>query len=94
MFTVVNVAVLVLRRDPVGHQHFHTPTILPILGALACAFLTGPWTGRDPVQYKIAGILIGIGVVLWVVTVLVNRATGQKPAEPDMETVGTRGPVN
>jgi amino acid transporter len=94
VFTVVNIAVLVLRRDRVGHQHFHTPTILPILGALSCAFLTGPWTGRDPVQYKIAGILLGIGVVLWVVTVLVNRATGLKPAEPDMETVGTRGPVN
>jgi APA family basic amino acid/polyamine antiporter len=94
VFTVVNIAVLVLRRDRVGHRHFHTPTILPILGALACAFLTGPWTGRDPFQYTIAGILIGIGVVLWVVTVLVNRATGQKPVEPDMETVGTRGPVN
>ncbi len=94
VFTVVNVAVLVLRRDRVGHQHFRTPTIVAVLGALICAFLTGPWTGRDPVQYKIAGVLLGIGVALWVVTVLVNRATGVKPAEPDMETVGTRGPVN
>ena len=94
VFTVVNIAVLVLRRDRVDHQHFRTPTILPILGALCCAFLAGPWTGRDPVQYRIAGILIGIGVVLWVVTVLVNRATGLKPAEPDMATVGTHGPVN
>jgi APA family basic amino acid/polyamine antiporter len=94
VFTVVNIAVLVLRRDRVGHQHFRTPTIVAVLGALVCAFLAGPWTGRDPVQYKIAGVLIAIGVVLWVVTVLVNRATGVKPAEPDMETVGTRGPVN
>ena len=94
VFTVVNIAVLVLRRDRVDHQHFRTPTILPVLGALTCAFLVGPWTGRDPVQYRIAGILLAIGVVLWVVTVLVNRATGVKPAEPDMETVGTRGPVN
>jgi APA family basic amino acid/polyamine antiporter len=94
VFTVVNIAVLVLRRDRVDHQHFHTPTILPILGALFCAFLAGPWTGRDPVQYTIAGILIGIGVVLWVVTVLVNRATGLKPAEPDIADIGTRGPVN
>jgi hypothetical protein len=29
-----------------------------------------------------------------VVTVLVNRATGQTAAEPAPETVGTRGPVN
>ncbi len=94
VFTVVNVAVLVLRRDRVEHQHFRSPTILPILGALSCAFLVGPWTGRDPVQYTIAGILIGIGVVLWVVTVWVNRATGLKPAEPSAATVGTRGPVN
>jgi amino acid transporter len=94
VFTVVNVAVLVLRRDRVAHQHFHTPTILPILGALFCAFLAGPWTGRDPVQYTIAGILIGIGVVLWIVTVLVNRTTGLKPAEPDIADIGTRGPVN
>jgi basic amino acid/polyamine antiporter, APA family len=94
VFTVVNVAALVLRRDPVDHQHFPTPTVLPVLGAICCAFLAGPWTGRDPVQYKIAGILLGIGIVLWIVTVLVNRATGLKPAEPEMEALGGGGPVN
>ncbi|MGH7945039.1 MAG: APC family permease, partial [Opitutaceae bacterium] len=82
VFTVVNIAVLVLRRDRVDHEHFRAPPLLPILGALSCAFLAGPWTGRNPVQYEIAGILIGIGIVLWLVTVLANRATGQKPAEP------------
>ncbi|WP_223465669.1 APC family permease [Massilia soli] len=82
VFAVVNVAVLVLRRDPVAHQHFKTPVFLPLLGALCCAFLAGPWTGRDQVQYKVAGVLLGIGVALWLVTVLLNRATGQKPAEP------------
>jgi len=94
VFTVVNIAVLVLRRDPVGHQHFRTPTILPVLGALSCAFLAGPWTGRDPVQYRVAGVLLAIGVVLWVVTMLINRKTGTKPAEPEMEMVGGQGPVN
>jgi basic amino acid/polyamine antiporter, APA family len=94
VFTVVNVAVLVLRRDPVEHHHFRTPTVLPVLAAVCCAFLAGPWTGRDPIQYKTAGVLLAIGVVLWVVTVLVNRATGIKPGEPAIETVGTRGPVN
>src|ERR687898_227 len=58
VFTVVNVAVLVLRRDPVAHAHFRTPTFLPIVGAAACAFLVGPWTGRDPSQYRIAGVLL------------------------------------
>ena len=74
VFTVVNVAVLVLRKDPVAHGHFRTPTFLPVLGAITCAFLAGPWTGRAMVQYNIAGVLIAIGIVLWVITMLVNRA--------------------
>lgn len=94
VFTVVNIAVLVLRKDAVGHEHFRTPTILPVLGALACAFFAGPWTGRDPVQYWIAGILIAIGIALWLVTVAINRATGVQPAEPAMEDARGRGPVN
>jgi APA family basic amino acid/polyamine antiporter len=93
VFTVVNIAVLVLRRDPVEHKHFRTPTFLPVLGALTCAFLAGPWTGRDPVQYRVAGVLIGIGIALWVVTIVINRATGVKEDEPD-ERIATRGPVN
>ncbi|QQA44021.1 APC family permease [Pelagovum pacificum] len=68
VFTVVNVAVLVLRRDSVDHDHFRAPPFVPILGALTCAFLVGPWTGREPAQYTIAGVLIGIGVLLWVAT--------------------------
>jgi hypothetical protein len=46
------------------------------------------------VQYTIAGVLIGVGVLLWLVTVLINRATGVKAAAPTLETVGTGGPVN
>jgi amino acid transporter len=95
VFTVVNVAVLVLRRDPIGHAHFRTPTFVAILGALACAFLAGPWTGRDPVQYRIAGILLAIGVALWVVTILVNRATGVGSAPPVIDALASRtGPTN
>lgn len=80
VFTVVNVAVLVLRRDPVEHKHFKTPTFLPVLGALSCAFLAGPWTGRDMAQYKIAGILLAIGVGLWVLNHLFHRAPKVAPA--------------
>jgi APA family basic amino acid/polyamine antiporter len=82
VFTVVNVAVLVLRRDPVEHKHFKTPTILPVLGALSCAFLAGPWTGRDMAQYKIAGILLAIGVGLWVLNHLFHRAPKVAAAAP------------
>jgi APA family basic amino acid/polyamine antiporter len=94
VFTVVNVAVLLLRKDRVGHSHFRTPTLLPVLGAITCAFLAGPWTGRAIVQYQIAGVLIAIGIVLWVITMLVNRSLGVKPADPEMETMGGMGPVN
>jgi APA family basic amino acid/polyamine antiporter len=76
VFTVVNVAVLVLRRDRVDADHFRTPTVLPVVGALACGFLATPWAGRPAEQYRIAGILLAIGVVLWGVTVFVNRRTG------------------
>jgi APA family basic amino acid/polyamine antiporter len=94
VFTVVNVAVLVLRKDTVEHDHFRTPTFLPVIGAIACGFLAGPWTGRAPEQYTIAGILIGIGVLLWLVTIAVNRRTGVKPSEPTMDDLGGGGAVN
>jgi basic amino acid/polyamine antiporter, APA family len=73
VFAIVNVAVLVLRKDKVGHKHFRTPTILPVLGAISCTFLAGPWTGRDPVQYVIAACLIGLGIVLWFATIRIMK---------------------
>ena len=94
VFAVVNVAVLVLRKDRVDADHFRTPTVLPVVGALACAFLATPWAGRPTEQYRVAGVLLGIGVLLWGVTVLVNRRTGPaiRPLDPERFTTG--GPVN
>jgi amino acid transporter len=94
VFTIVNIAVLVLRKDKVDHEHFTAPTILPVIGAICCGFLVGPWTGRNPEQYTIAGVLLAIGVVLWGVTVMINRAAGVVPSEPLAEDIGGRGPVN
>ena len=76
VLAVVLVAVLVLRKDRVDADHFRTPTFLPVVGALACGFLATPWAGRPAEQYRVAGVLLAIGVVLWGVTVLVNRRTG------------------
>ena len=94
VFTVVNVAVLVLRKQPVAHDNFHVPRIVPILGAVSCAFLAGPWTGRDPQQYLIAAILLAIGIALWGLTVLYDRMTGGKPEVPTGEGFGGGGAVN
>ena len=85
VFTIVNVAVLILRKDTVEHQHFRTPTVVPVLGAITCAFLVGPWTGRDAQQYVIAAALLGLGIVLWGVTMAINRATGVHVEAPRSE---------
>ncbi|GAB3743861.1 APC family permease [Microlunatus parietis] len=95
VFTIVNIACLVLRKDPQPHQHFVAPTVLPIIGALCCAFLVGPWTGRASFQYVIGGILLAIGVVLWAITWFFNRAIyGRKTYLKDPEALDTDGPQN
>ena len=77
VFTVVNVAVLVLRRRPIDRAHFQSPTVLPYLGVATCAFLVGPWA-QDPIEYQIAGVMIGLGIVLWLLTWLWNRGVRAK----------------
>jgi amino acid transporter len=77
VFTVVNISVIVIRSRHGGddHPHFTAPTFLPYLGALTCAFLAGPGARSDEQQeqYKIAGVLLAVGIVLWALTWLVNR---------------------
>jgi hypothetical protein len=57
VFTVVNVACVVLRgqRDHNRQVFFTSPGPLPIVAAVLCAFLAGPWVDRDAIQYQIAG---------------------------------------
>ena len=75
VFTVVNICVLVLRRDHVQHKHFRTNAAVAVLGAVTCFYLCLPVTGRDPEQYEIAGWLLLLGVVLWVFTYVHHRRT-------------------
>ncbi|GAA3007848.1 APC family permease [Streptosporangium longisporum] len=67
VFAMVNVAVLVLRRDPVDHDHFRAPSWMPVLGALVCLVLVLPITGRAADVYLRAGVLLAIGALLWFV---------------------------
>ena len=81
VFAVVNVAVLVLRRDvrETG-GHFRTPTILPVIGFLVSLYLVTPLSGRPAQQYLVAGVLVALGVVLFFVTQLINRQLGIRDA--------------
>jgi basic amino acid/polyamine antiporter, APA family len=81
VFAMVNVAVLVLRRDvQEAGGHFKTPTALPVIGCLASLYLVTPLSGRPGQQYLLALILIGIGVMLFLVTMLINRQLGIRDA--------------
>jgi len=53
VFLLVNISVLVLRRDPVSHQHFTTPVFLPVIGALVALVFLMP-INRTGEIYQIA----------------------------------------
>ncbi|MCW2793027.1 MAG: amino acid/polyamine/organocation transporter, superfamily [Nocardioides sp.] len=80
VFTVVNIACVVLRRDPSPDDAFRAPSWVPFVGAVACLFLVGPWArdSTDYIQYQIAGGLLGIGIFLWALTWLTNRGIRAK----------------
>ena len=75
VFILVNVSVLVLRRDAVGHDHFRAPSFIPVIGAVICAVLL---TQQPASSFPFAGGLMLLGVVLYAVSRL---ATG--PVEMD-----------
>ncbi|MFN8189741.1 MAG: APC family permease [Nocardioidaceae bacterium] len=78
VFAVVNIACVVLRRDHSREGFFRSPGLTPVLAAALCLFLAGPWVDRDPLQWGIAGGLLGIGVLLWGFTWLTNRGLRAK----------------
>jgi basic amino acid/polyamine antiporter, APA family len=91
VFTVVNISCLVVRRKSDTAPSFRAPSWTPVLGAVTSAFLVGPWA-RDPedwIQYRIALVLLVIGVVLWAITWLTNRgARAKKTGFRDVDHLG------
>jgi amino acid transporter len=67
VFIGVNVALLVLRREPVEHEHFRAWTVLPWLGIVTCAGLIVQSVVDDPKLVLWAGGLLLFGLILWVV---------------------------
>jgi APA family basic amino acid/polyamine antiporter len=64
VFSGVNVAVLVLRRDPVPHPHFRAPTAVPVLGAVVSV---GLMTTKEAATFARAGLLLLVGILLWAI---------------------------
>ncbi|MCP3803207.1 APC family permease [Allokutzneria sp. A3M-2-11 16] len=61
VFLAVNVAVLVLRRDEVDHEHFRIPAVIPVLGVGSCVLLASQVEG----EVWVRGLLIlAVGLVL------------------------------
>jgi amino acid transporter len=65
VFILVNISVLVLRRDALDHDHFHAPTIFPVVGAIVCA---GLLTRQEARTFAFAGGLLVLGVALYLLS--------------------------
>jgi amino acid transporter len=77
VFAIVNVCVLVLRREPADHDHFAVPSFVPVLGVgISLALLTQ----IEAATYGRAAILVAVGVLLWIVNSLVLRRQDRPPA--------------
>lgn len=84
VFALVNVAVLVLRRDPVEHDHFVTPRIFPILALVVTLLLLAKRvTDQDRTVLVITATLLAVGAALWLVTRLVSGRAGTEPVPPE-----------
>ncbi|MBO3089403.1 APC family permease [Cellulomonas dongxiuzhuiae] len=72
VFLSTNIAVLVLRRDQVEHDHFRAPTFVPVLAVISCLVLL---TRQEPQHWALAGVLLAVGVVLHLLTRKSSRAS-------------------
>lgn len=73
VFAFVNVSVLVLRGDDVGHDHFRAPTLAPALGAVVCVALV---TQHEGATWLRAAALMTLGVVVWGIDRAIDHRTG------------------
>lgn len=91
VFAIVNLAVLVLRKDTVDHSHFRTAAPIALLGVVTCVYLVTPLSGRPSSQYEVAGILLVIGLVLSVPMYLLSRRRGEPLEVKDPDDLPPHG---
>lgn len=70
VFLSTNIAVLVLRRDRVEHDHFRAWTPLPVLAVVTCLVLL---TQQEARHWALAGVLVAVGLVLHLLTRRASR---------------------
>ena len=97
VFITVNISVLVLRKDEVGHDHFRTPSWIPVVGIGVCILLL---TYRDGEVFLRSAILLGFGALLYVVNRLLTGPGGpldtrrlEAAAHPDLGPATGAGAV-
>jgi len=75
VFISTNVAVLVLRRDTVEHNHFRVWTPVPVLGVGSCILLL---TQQDAKVWLFGAILLAVGAVLCLVARVATRHSASR----------------
>lgn len=70
VFTVVNIAVLVLKSDRVDHDHFNTPSFIPVIAVVVIVVLLFQ---QEAEIFLRAGILLILGLVLYFVNFGLKR---------------------
>jgi basic amino acid/polyamine antiporter, APA family len=75
VFISTNVAVLVLRRDTVEHDHFRVWTVVPVLGVGSCILLL---TQQDAKVWLFGAILLAVGAVLYLVARVATRHSASR----------------
>jgi amino acid transporter len=80
VFVLVNASALVLRNDRVAHEHYRTPIVFPIVGIVVSLALL---TQQELATFRLVGILLLGGVVLYGVNVLVKRSLDRRTTQPD-----------
>ena len=78
VFTVVNVTVLVLKRDRVDHDHFSAPSFIPIIAIVVTIVLL---VQQEADIFLRAAILVGFGLLLYIVNFAAKRVLDHRNPE-------------
>lgn len=81
VFLSTNIAVLVLRRDRVEHDHFRVWTWAPVLGVASCVLLL---TQQEPHVWLFGGIALVVGLIAYVASGGLKRRAAPA-AEPEAD---------